>query len=1509
MARKLNRNLVGVLTLVLMVLLGVTGLALLENLPGQDPKIYEADAKKLEEQGLYEEATQMYARAYKRDPAKNPEYLVMAARTALEDGKVGMARELLRNALIRNAALRSALALGTDLEFEIAQMFPSANQWGRVVERAKKLVEVDEESVVGHQALGTAYVELQSEDSRYAEMGEEELRKALALDPGNPKVVQSLTRQLWARQQERETDGKHGEADALAEERNRIIRAAEKNCSSEPDRAAEMRRLAAIFKIAEGQAEEGVAELKALADQESGNVDAHMLLASLYEGRFGAKVPADLSKAEDVLKEALELDPKKGAVYLELGGVYKRQRSASEDPETDKALAEKEAALYRKGLEMIPRTAHFRELQNNIARTRFFTELVLLELAEAESAADQEAREESLQSAESWLAKMKQETELGSVDVRFLQASIYNARGELVLATKEAEEADRASANRPHAGLQVLLSELYAKQRQWGAAETACRKAIALSPETPALILRLAQVLLEQNKASEALVLLRTDDDSRRSRFLKRSSVAARLRVEALRQLKRYDEALTEGQRLEEGGSIADQLRHAQLLMLNRDYVKAEKELKQLLTATQDNLSVVRSLVKLYQDSQQAAKAVALVDAQLAKKPDDRMLRLMKLDLTEEGTKEEREARAIEIIKEESDPFVRAVSLFDFFVVRERLDEARQYLDEAEKLQPENPAIIDRQFRFALNSKDWDRAAQYAELNGKLNLDGTEGKIALGQIALAKKDYARAIELMKSGLERYPSYSLGWTYLADAYVQAGRPADARTVLQEALKRDPTNGYANKRLAEMEIKAGNEGAARKHLESAARDLPGDAWVSQQLQIIKEKENPLEGIATREKIRRESPKNLQNLVLLARLYALPQVAEYDKAAEAYHQALEVSEYNIELANEVARFFGRQDVNRPSEGDALLAGLLSKAEDKSTKAQIALYMGQFYEAQKQLATADRHFRLAVSQDSSSKVLVAAGEYYARSNRYRDALEYYDRALKQVSGQPAEAESIHARVIALLLAIGDLDRARTEIDRFIEAYPRNPQGMIYEGAYHRIAGDVHAARRAFDAHLEKNPDNAVALWQRGQLFMLMGQWRKAIDDLEKSKTFNPTGFNFQHRISLAGAYLETGQTEAAIAELRLILDEHPDEQPVAEALIDAYQSAGPSRYQDAENLIHVYARRFPRDFKWPMLLGRLAERSQDLEKAIQAYESAAELSRFRREPVEALFKVCRIANKPQVIIDYAAEKLSTRLLESMPAALAATAWAYTQVGEEEKAIQAYDEALASTGRDFALYTRIVAEMKDVFGKEAALARAQKRAEASPDEIDRQKVLVHLLQMNERTEEAYQVCERIQKLAVRDDDTLFALLGQGMLLEQMGRNEEARDRYEAALKIDPESGLALNNLAFLLGETLGRPSEALPYAQKAKKIDPNNPDVLDTLGWVLSLNGRDGEALGVLLRAIELRRDYVASLMHLGMLHKRRNELAEARRRLEEAKSAAERQGQARYLSKIMQELESLGG
>ncbi|MBN2559654.1 MAG: tetratricopeptide repeat protein [Phycisphaerae bacterium] len=1516
MARKLNKNLVGLLTLFGMVLLAAAGFAMLLNLPTQDPKVYEVEAEELEAQGEHNRAMQTYVRAYKKDSTRNPKYLVMAARSAVEDGKIGAAQEFLNQALVRDSELPAALEATVELHFELARLFRGKLRWNRVLDDARKFLQVDPESPLAHYALGLACLSLKEDDESYEAEGEKALRRALELDPANVDVVESLATQLWSSARRADAEGRKTEAGVLWETLESTLASAIEKCRGlgEEEKVVDLRRLEAFFLIMRGEKEpigRGVALLKELVKTETAGTDCHLLLAQVYaSGTEG--VERDFAKAAAVLEDGLKIDPKAARLYEFLGEVYGYE-----------GKVEEQAAVYRRGLEAVPHRDHFRAIGENQMRMQFMTDLFMQELSRASQArlaSDEGKATEALAAAEEWIARAKEEADEQSLGVRFMSAQLFKARGDYVAATQEAEAASRVANADRHFELQRLLGELYMRQQQWGKARAALEAALKLKPRSPVLYVWLGQVHLKLGDPAKALEVLKPNQPKELREYLEGNELATELRMKAYEELGQFELAAAEGRRLGQG-TVEGELRLVEVLLAEGRDDEAEQKIKAVLEKDPENGQALLALLRLYVTADRVGEARAMVASLLAKDPDSRLYQRFDLLVPKEGDAASKDEQILAFLKGKEDGLSRALSLARFYRIRRQPDEERKCLDEAERLQPGDRSVVRQQFDAALRAEDWDRAERYAARFGELNIDGTSGKVAEGRVALAKGEFDQAIELMKTGLGDYPSYSMGWTYLAEAYLAAEDVEAAKDALRRALEIDPTNGIANRGLARIAVGEGDRQAERKYLELARKFRPNDPWVAERYQIMKETENPDEGIEAREKVRKADPKNLENLIFLARLYGLAEVGAYDKAAKVYREALELSDYDLDLVREVAFFLGRKEVNRLAEGEALLMKPLKAEEDPAKKALIAVYLGRFYEEQQTLATADRHFRLAVSLDPSPKVLILAAEFYSRNNRERDALEYYERAVKRMEeesaagkGNAALVKSTRSRIIGLFLATGDLEEAKQRIDDYVERYPDDPQGMIFEGAYHRIGGNIQKSKEAFDGYLEKHPDSALVLWQRGQLHILMGQWQAAISDLKSAKIYSPAGFGYQHRISLANALIEVGRGDEAINELELILDENPEGeaeyQAVAAALVDAYLRVRPARYADAENLIYRHMRQYPKELRWPMLLGRLGERSQDWNKAIEGYEAAAELARYRSGTVPALFAAYRSAGRPADIIRFAEEKLSARLLDNQPDALASLAWAYARGGDESKCFETYGRALAAA-KDFPKQTQIVAEMRSVFGEEAVLARIRARVEANPENVANLEVLVHLLYISGKSEEAIDICDRIAEVAVNDTDKVFAALAQGLLLESLHRHLEAKAKYEEALKIDPQQRTALNNLAYLLADQLDNAAEALPYAWQAYRLKSDDSGVLDTLGWALAKSDRLVEAEGMLLRALEIDRRNVAAAFHWGMVQMLRGgELEEAKGWLNSMKTAAEAsedQSVRRTLPKINEALKDL--
>jgi len=1509
MAKAVNKTVVGVLTLAIVLVLTGSGYVVVANLPGQDPTRYVKDAEKFAKDGKWAEARTLYIRAYRKDPAQNPEYLVEAARCAKEEGDIAKALGDIQGARLKNPDHPAAAVLATQLQFEVANVFSNAQQWVKVKEEAERLLaKVDPKSVLGHHARGAALLRLALEDEENRALGEASLREALKLDPTNVDVVELLVANAFDRMRVFESRRQRTEVAAMNKSIDTLLADQLTQCeqAGEVEKAGRVKILQADVLLRRGEDAKAVEALERYTQSNSKDARGFRSLGAAY--LMSAKF-RDASKAEGFLRKAVELDPKDLQNRLILGQALQVQKDRMAD----------ESKVYEEGLEAVPFSKHYRSLKSNFQRAEMIYRLVVNDIRRG-AAAEGEDQKKAFADAESKITKLSDEQDPKFPTVLLMQAMLYSAKGDLKEATRVAQLADRGS---PTYEAKCMLGELLFRQGEWGAARKELEAAVEMGPRALVPVWQLAQVYLRLDVPALAIKLLKPETPGPLRDTLMSDSRATELRMEAYRALKQYDLAEAESKRLaqltgDKGGEST--VRQAQLLLLAEKFKDAEEILQPLVSADKVELKVAQMYVYLLETTERRDDAIAFVNQMMKKAPEERAYKQMSLFLNRPAGEEVKDEDIRKLIEEyEKDPFNRAWQIFQFYASKAQFEKAQEYLDKAEKEKPEDPTVLDRQLLMALNAKDWGRAERYVERNRQLNIDGTKGKIAKGRLATARAvalraeaaelqkqekkteaeaktkeandQYSQAIESIKSGLDAYPNYSIGWTNLAEAYAGAGLKDECRSALRRALDLDPTNGLANRAMVQVLIEDGDEDRAQEFLDRAYRILPNDPFLKARVEAREEKKTPAEGIKKRELVRSRDPKDVMNLVRLAQLYRTAE--KYDKAAEVYEQALTAAKDDakvsyLQLLREVAFFYADPKVNRPADGEGLLQEALTQRESLADKAMLEIYLSRFYEIQQQLSTAERHIQVAVTLDSSASVLISAADFFRRVNKLRDAMGYYDRALK--AGTPDE-KAVRKVLIQIALAMNDYPRAKTEIDAFIDRYTDDSDGKILLATYHMKGGDINEAEKALSAILERQPENAQALWQRGGVYLLKGNYQQAVDDLSKSKVYKPDGFNYMHRINLADALLETGKSEEAITELKSILDKYPDQIDVAGALADIYFRVKPSRYLDAERLVRTYMAKFPRDERWALYLGRLGRQAGNKDQAIDGYSRAAEVSEYRPNVVQSLIDTLRWANRPQAVIDLARDRLSARRLDQIPSVQAALGWAYTELGDSEKAFAAYDAALSVTGADFSAHASILMEMCDAYGFQAVMDRTKARLAEKNEDLTQQKSMLFLLWKNKQISEATEVAQRIIDQAKDDRDRLYARMAMAALFTDAKKLEEARGEYEEVLKIEPGYVVALNNLACLLNDDLGRPAEALPYAEKSAKVAAetigNNSDILDTLGWIQSCNKDYGKATTNLLRALESNADHIAANYHLGLVYKQRGDSEEARRRLEKARKA----------------------
>jgi tetratricopeptide (TPR) repeat protein len=108
-----------------------------------------------------------------------------------------------------------------------------------------------------------------------------------------------------------------------------------------------------------------------------------------------------------------------------------------------------------------------------------------------------------------------------------------------------------------------------------------------------------------------------------------------------------------------------------------------------------------------------------------------------------------------------------------------------------------------------------------------------------------------------------------------------------------------------------------------------------------------------------------------------------------------------------------------------------------------------------------------------------------------------------------------------------------------------------------------------------------------------------------------------------------------------------------------------------------------------------------------------------------------------------------------------------------------------------------------------------------------------------------------------------------GAAYERVGDLAQSEQYFEKCLALQPDFAEAENYLGYMWAEHGMKLDKAKQLIEKAVKAEPKNAAYLDSLGWVLFKLDKPQEALGYVLKAVELNQEPDATLFeHLGDIY-----------------------------------------
>lgn len=697
-------------------------------------------------------------------------------------------------------------------------------------------------------------------------------------------------------------------------------------------------------------------------------------------------------------------------------------------------------------------------------------------------------------------------------------------------------------------------------------------------------------------------------------------------------------------------------------------------------------------------------------------------------------------------------------------------------------------ALVAAAVSFTRSSRSLEKAAQLQK-QGK-----PDQALAIYQDQLARTKHASAKSRSQLQLK-----------VADCLSQLGRIPEAYSSYLRALETDPQNTEAHYRLGEIYLLAGE-------FERASDEANF---------LIRNGGNSADAFA-----------------LIGA--AAEATGKEDVARDAFENVLRQDPGRVKIALDLAELYNR--AGNSTRSREILRGI---ANAKPNSSLPWLTLGRLEEQEGNIKAAEDAYRRAVSIENTPETNLRLAQYYERSARVLDAKSVLNRVDSMRPEQPTAAADF-------LLASGDSGQAnnkylsalqgapkaskKTEltrrelIARLIESdiaksdnvSPEEHSAAIAAARQHlAVYGPElpEAERSLLEAELALGSDDlvqaaisatkalqaapqsatahyisAIVRYRSSDSAGARSEWQQAVDI---DPTFIPA------RIALADDSLREQDFSGAEEMILPVVRQEPSN--IDALVIFARALIASKSYDSAQNIAMRIQALAPRSPYSHILRGEAALNLRNYASALIEFQQAVLLDTHSQEAIDGLSRV------------YALAKMNPAMLlkmEQMGLASPSSATLLEIVGRNFINIHRYADAERCLKESLAIdpsrhtaaewLARIQAERGDLTSASKSVAKVQE----------------------------------------------FSPMLAGVQAEQQNDLNSAIAHYDRAVRSGDPTGVAANNLAWILAQQNRELDRALGLANKARELQPDNPAVLDTVGLVHLARREYTEAIGVLEHA-----------------------------------------------------------
>src|SRR5579871_634565 len=471
-----------------------------------------------------------------------------------------------------------------------------------------------------------------------------------------------------------------------------------------------------------------------------------------------------------------------------------------------------------------------------------------------------------------------------------------------------------------------------------------------------------------------------------------------------------------------------------------------------------------------------------------------------------------------------------------------------------------------------------------------------------------------------------------------------------------------------------------------------------------------------------------------------------------------------------------------------------------------------------------------------------LVVGEFYLRLGEGDSAI----KELKEGEAKDSKRKLIYEKaIIEVLMRQGKRSEAADRNSAILKVDPNDTFAKGLAASFLIDKGDINKAIIELQSVVTRAPDNASARFNLGRAYAAQGKIEEARQMFQKAIELQPG--NTQVRLSLAYLQVTHGEYEPAIKTAQEVLAF--DRGNVNAMLVESAALFGQKKFQEARNLLDMMAKTYPTSPDVYFELGLVDLGENKYKDAVASFQKSYDLNPANPRGLMGIVETDMAQSKSEdalTLLQTEAEKAPNRL--EFRVALAKTA---VRVGKFDLAIQEYQKVLAALDKNSrdrgGLYLQLGETYRRKGDDVSAIAALEKAREALPENS-------------------------------------LVLTTLALTLDHAGKVPEARQVYEAAIKLDPSNGVALNNLAFLLAEHSGDLDDALTKGTRAKQLLPNLAEVSDTLGWIYLKKSLSDDAVRIFGDLVSKHPNESTYRYHLAMALNQKGDKPQAIKQCQEA-------------------------